>query len=355
MRVWTLSLGCSLLFLACDSGTPAPEKQPEPAAPAAPAELAWSTYTSAEGGFKVDLPGTPKQTTEKFGTIDYHDASVDLADRGVNVSVTWSALPFEQVEIGETEAMLDAAVTGMTKRVAGKNEVETRAIDIEHHPGREFQISADIQGKPAHLRVRLFVIHDRLLRVVIRTGDKDRFKDESEKILASFALTPEYSAKHAEVVKFDWKPYKAPDGSFTAKFPVEVPRLAADKTDDTEFTTITASALNSYAVFVVGYFNEPGDAKKLKPDELFATLREGAAAATDAKLVGKPEPAPLGKIPGEKFTLVSNGGLMNIECRTYLHGNRMYFLQAQRPHNSSVGQAELDTFFAGFAPTTKKK
>jgi len=347
-------LGCSLLLLACDSAAPPPPAEPASVAAAAPAPLEWSPYTSVDGGFRVDLPGKPKQSVEKFGEIDYHDASVELASREVSVSVTWSDLPAAQVEIGETEAMLDAAVTGMIKRVAGKLEGEVKSIDIEHHPGREFQIGADLRGKPAHIHVRLYVVHDRLLRIVLRTGTADAFKAESEKLLASFALTPEFSAAHAEVVKFDWKPWKAPDGSFTAKFPVATPRLVVDESSDLEVSTVTGSADRSYAVFLVGWFDQPADTPNSEPEELFASLRDSAAAATNSKVVGTPEPAPLGKIPGERFNLESEGGLMKVEGRLYLVGKRLYFLQARRPHNSSVAQAELDVFFAGFSPGKKK-
>lgn len=43
--------------------------------------------------------------------------------------------------------------------------------------------------------------------------------------------------------------------------------------------------------------------------------------------------------------LESAGGLMTIDGRIYLAGNRLYFLQARRPRNSTVAQAELDVFF----------
>lgn len=350
-------LGCLLLLLAC-CGDPPPAdaaKQPADIAPAAPAPIEWSPYTSVDGGFKVELPGKPRESTEKFGEIDYHDATVELPSRDASVSVTWSDLPLDQVEIGDTEPMLDAAVAGMIKRVAGKLDGEVKPVEIEHHPGRDFAIAAQLHGKPAVMRVRLFVIHDRLLRVVVRTGPDRTFAAEADKVLASFALTPEFSAKHAEVVKFDWKEWKAPDGSFSAQFPVATPRVVTDKSGELEISTAVGSALQSYAVFVVGWFDQPGDARSLKPDELFTTLRDSAAAATNSKIVGTPEPAPLGKIPGQKFTLVSEGGLMKIDGRIYLNGNRMFFLQAQRPHNSSVEQAELDKFFAGFKPAAGKK
>ena len=75
--------------------------------------------------------------------------------------------------------------------------------------------------------------------------------------------------------------------------------------------------------------------------------------STGAVLVGKAEPAPLGKIPGEKYLLESDGGLMHVEGRTYLIGKRLFFLQAQRPKNSPAPQSEFDTFFASFVPAKK--
>lgn len=258
-----------------------------------------------------------------------------MPGRDVSISVTWSALPGVDVELGDTEGMLDAAVDAPAARSSARQSPRTSSVD----------------GKPSKFRVRLFVVHDRLFRIVVRTGDKEDYTADTDKLIGSFALTPEYVAAHTEVVNFDWKPYTPPDGSYTAKFPVATPRSTTETENGLEITTVVASAERSYAVFVIGSFEVPSDTAKLKPTELFDRLRDGVAGATGAMLVGKAEPAPLGKIPGEKFILESDGKLRHIEGRTYLIGKKLYFLQAQRPHNSTVAQAEFDTFFAGFAPS----
>lgn len=347
-----LVLLCSLG--ACNGGAPppAPKAAAKPAGPAAPAADGWVAHTSKEGGFTIQLPGTPKLEDPSVGGIDYHDASVTLPGRDVTVAVTWNALPGADVEVGDTEGMLDAAVKGLTSQAGGTLIGAPKLVNVDHHPGRDFQLTAPVDGKPAKFRVRLFVVHDRLFRIVVRTGEKEDYGAETEKLLASFALTPEFAAAHTEVVKFDWKPYVAPDGSFTAKYPVATPRVTTETVNGFTVTTVVGSADRSYAVFVIGYFDEP--AGDLKPEQLFATLRDSAAAATGSKLVGKAESAPLGETPGEKFVLESEGGLMHIEGRTYLHGKRLFFLQAQRPRNSSVEQAEFNTFFDGFVLGPKK-
>ncbi|MDC0672965.1 hypothetical protein [Nannocystis radixulma] len=340
---------------ACDSGQPAPKAAPEPvkavapepAKPPPPPPLEWAPYTDADGGLKIQLPGKPKVEVVNAGGFDFHDASVALPGR--DVSVTWSDLPGADVEVGDTEGMLDGAIKGLTVQAGGSLVGAPKPVFVEHHPGRDFEVEALVDDQRMRFRVRLFVVHDRLFRIVVRTGGGEQFA-ETEKVLASFGLLPEFATRHTEVVKFDWKPFKAPDGSFTAKFPVAAPRVTTNKVDDLDVTTVVGSALLSYAVFVIAYYDLSPDDQKKKPEEVFPALIERGANVTNTKLVGTPEAAPLGKIAGQKFTLASNGGLMHIEGRAYVQGKRVYFVQAQRPTNSTVEQAEFDTFFTGFVP-----
>jgi hypothetical protein len=183
------------------------------------------------------------------------------------------------------------------------------------------------------------------------------FDIETDKMFASFALTPEFSAKHSEVIKFDWIPFKPADGKYTADFPVAAPHVTTEKQpsgdQQLDVTTVVGSAERSYSVFMLGHFDLPPAAKAQKPEQLFDLGRTGAAASAKAKLVGAPEPSPLGKLPGEKYKLESEGGLMTIDGRSYIDGGRFYFLMALRPRNSKVEQVELDKFFASFAPAGK--
>ena len=357
------SLGFALILLAgsgaCDSGTPPPAKPtPEvtkaatPPPPATPAPGTWAPHTS-KGGFTVELPGTPTLKDAKAGGIAYHEAEVKVPGRDVSITVIWSPLPGEDVEVGDTEGMLDAAVEGLIKGAGGTMVGEAKLVNVDHHPGRDFTVTAPVDGKPNNFRVWMLVVHDRLFRIVVRTGEKEDYTADADKIIRSFALTPEYAAEHAEVVKFDWQPFTSPDGGFTAKFPVAKPRVTTDDADGLAVTTVVGSAHPSYAVFVIGHFEVPADASKLKAAALFDKLREGVAVSTGAVLVGKAESAPLGKIPGEKYLLESDGGLMHVEGRTYLIGKQLFFLQAQRPKNSPAPQSEFDTFFASFVPAKK--
>lgn len=339
---------------ACDGGAPAAkdgpdakkEAAPEPPKEAAPAGIEWVTHKSP-GGCTIQLPGKPKLEDVNVGGFDFHDASVSLPGRDVSVSLTWSDLPKHDVEVGDTEGMLDGAVHGLTKQSGGTLVGAPKLVSVEQHPGREFEVEAKVDGKPTKFRVRLYVIHDRLFRIVVRTGDKENFSAEADKLMASFALDPEFAKAHAEVVTFDWKPYSAPDGSFTAKFPVVAPTVITRKVKDIDVTTVVGSAANSYAVFSVGYYDEPV-AKKQTEEEKFAALIDHCMAVTRTKLVGTPEAASLGKIAGRKFTLESEGGLMQIDGRAFLNGKRHFCIQAQRPRNSTVAQSELDTFLTGF-------
>lgn len=362
MQRVALALG---LVAACDSAT-SPQPDTGAAAPAAAPVDTWVTHTDADGGFTVRLPGAPKIETSKVptdaGEFELHTAGYEVPFHDIYIAVMWSPLPPLLVEIGDTEKMLDGGVDGMKTSVNGTLDGPAKTIELEHHPGREVSLTAAVDGRTAKARARMYVVHDRLFQILVAAEASEKYDAETDKLFASFALTPEFSAKHGEVVKFDWQPFTPPDRRYTAKFPVAAPRETTEKqtVDGQELTTTTivASAERSYSVFMLGHFELPPAAKAMPPEQVFALGRNGAAAAAKAKVVGAPESSKLGDLPGEKYKLESEGGLMTIDGRSYLDGNRFYFLMAVRPRNSRVEQAELDTFFASFAPAApaaKKK
>jgi len=355
-------LALAALLPACDHNSPSQTTSVTgPSAPTTPPADGWIDHLDAEGGFTVRLPGKPKLETAKVpteaGEFELHTAGYEVPFRDIYVAVMWSPLPQILVEIGDTEKMLDGGVDGMLRSIQGTLAEPARSIALEQHPGRDVRLTASVDGKQARARARMYVVHDRLFQMLVASEASEQYDIEIDKLFASFTLTPEFAAKHSELLKFDWQPYKSADGKFTAKFPVAAPRVTTEKqtTDgqELETTTIVGSAERSYAVFMVGHFDLPASAKGQKPEQLFVLGRDGAAASAKAKLVGTPEPSPLGKLPGEKYKLESEGGLMSIDGRSYIDGDRFYFLMALRPRNSKVDQTELDTFFAGFEPKGK--
>lgn len=349
----------ALLVPACDHNSPS-QTTSVAATPAPPADT-WVDHLDAEGGFSVRLPGKPTISTAKIpteaGEFELHSANYEVPFRDIYVAVMWSALPAVLVEIGDTEKMLDGGVDGMVSSINGTLAEPARHIELGDHPGREVRLTASVDGKQAKARARMFVVHDRLFQMLVASESSEMYDPEIDKLFASFTLTPDFAAKHGEILRFDWKPYAPPDAKFTARFPVAVPRVTTEKQttggQELETTTIVGSAERSYAVFMVGHFELPASVKGQTPEQLFALGRDGAAASAKAKIVGTPEPSPLGKLPGEKYKLESEGGLMTIDARSYIDGDRFYFVMALRPRNSKVDQTELDTFFAGFEPKGK--
>lgn len=342
-------------YAACDSAPAQPAAAPQPVD-------TWVAHTDADGGLTVRLPVAPtvmptQKVPTEAGDFDLHTATAEVPNRDIYMAVTWTPLPALLVEVGETERMLDDGVQGMVKSVNGKLSGPPEHILLDHHPGREIRMTASVDGKAINARARNYVVHDRLFQLLVAYGPSEPYDSEIDKMFASFALTPEFAARHSEVVKFDWKEFKPADGKFTAKFPVEAPRVSTEKQtvgdQQLDVTTVVASAQRSYAVFVVGHFDLPAAAKALKPEQLFELGRNGAASSTTSKLVGAAEPSPLGKLTGEKYKLESEGGLMTIDARSYIDGDRFYFVMALLPRNSKVDQTEVDTFFTSFTPSGK--
>lgn len=360
-RVQRLALAACVPLACTDASKPAGADTPPPAQTPAPPTDGWLDHTDADGGFTVRLPGAPTVEIAKVptdaGEFELHTWNLQVPRRDIYIAVMWSALPPLLVEVGDTEKMLDGGVDGMLKSINGTLSEAPKHIELDHHPGRDVRLTVSVGGKQAKARSRLFVVHDRLFQMLVVMESSEQYDIEVDKFFDSFKLTPDFAAKHGEVLTFDWQTYKSPDGKFSAKFPVADPRVTTEKQtqagQELETTTIVASAQRSYAVFMVGHFDLPAAVKGQKPEQLFELGRSGAASSAKARVVGAAEPSPLGKLPGEKYKLESEGGLMTIDGRSYIDGNRFYFVMALRPRNSKVDPAELDTFFAGFEPKGK--
>jgi TonB family protein len=167
-----------------------PPPPPPPAAEYNP--KAWKEFSSAEGRFSVLLPGTP---TEK---VEFHDSPVGKLEVHIFTLRTFAEYLVMYVEYppnieeeGNVRAFLDRIRDGSLEGVNG-TLLEEKDISFEGHPGRFMR--AQIVDDHV-IRVRIFVVKNRLYQVGVIMRDKDapqgilKFNEETAtKFLDSFKL-----------------------------------------------------------------------------------------------------------------------------------------------------------------------
>jgi hypothetical protein len=146
------------------------------------------TFTSAEGGFTVRMPGDPKHTTQPVpspaGAMTMHTFEAD-ADNGACV-VSYADLPQEPADL---KNFFDATRDGVVKGVNGRLVAE-KDIFVSGRPGREIAIDAPAPGGTGTLRMidKVFVAKNRMFQVMLGMELGAKLTPKQQEFLDSFAL-----------------------------------------------------------------------------------------------------------------------------------------------------------------------
>ena len=154
--------GCVLALLAVTAGCQKP--------------IEWQNYTSKEGNYSAQMPGTPKSQSQQEAGLTVHADTVELSNGAYAVSYTDlpKGAPFD----------LDGAVKGVVSGMKGEL-VQSKEITLEGKPGREFTFK--IPGKGAGA-ARLFVKDGRLYQLIVAGSNVDLSSDDVQKFFTSFKL-----------------------------------------------------------------------------------------------------------------------------------------------------------------------
>ncbi|HEX9814668.1 MAG TPA: hypothetical protein VGB31_06945 [Myxococcota bacterium] len=145
----------------------------------------WLEIRSNEGGFSIEMPAIPAETTRQVetaaGPIALRSRELDHED--FKYIVSYSDYPGEFLAANGPEAILDAAKDGAA--VAGEL-LEERAISLGENSGR-FLVLLDTSGERV-LQIRLLLVGRRLYQFGVVTPRQDRSANEVARFLDGFAL-----------------------------------------------------------------------------------------------------------------------------------------------------------------------
>jgi hypothetical protein len=130
----------------------------------APEAPAWSEFSTAEGRFKVLMPGIPVSQTL---TLEMHNARIVhhsylSSKRGVTCVVDYVDLAPEVVDPNHAKILFDEARDQFIKDSQGKLATET-PISLEGYPGREVRLH--VYGGEAV--ARFYLVGDRFYQLAI--------------------------------------------------------------------------------------------------------------------------------------------------------------------------------------------
>ncbi|MBT3362408.1 MAG: hypothetical protein HN929_09605 [Chloroflexi bacterium] len=147
---------------------------------------AWEEYTSTDGSFSVQMPGTPVEETDSLdtvvGNIDIYAFSVENSDAAY--AVVYSDYPQSMIDQSNVQDMLDDACSGAVEGAQGSMNSQT-SITYSSYPGREINLTT---SNDTIITQRMYVVGNRLYQLLIETEAGDASSSNVAKFLDSFEL-----------------------------------------------------------------------------------------------------------------------------------------------------------------------
>jgi hypothetical protein len=147
------------------------------------------TFTSAEGRFTIQFPGTPMQDSATASAGTLYKFSVSSDDNNIDYMVTYSDNP-NFVNRAPQDILLGAR-DGAVKAVDGATLTSDAAIDLNGVPGRAFTTTDKDGGSYA---THIFLVGNRLYQLLV-ASNKDHPAAQTEQFMNSFHITVGTDAK----------------------------------------------------------------------------------------------------------------------------------------------------------------
>jgi hypothetical protein len=147
----------------------------------------WQEVSSEEGRYSVVMPGAPTQTTDTGqtpgGSADVHYAVSEGQGRQYGVSyVDYPAGFFEGLSLN----VISENMSKMLSSQNGYSILGDSAVRAGGHEGRELR--AESQDGKTSMRIRLFVVKDRMYDVTVLGAGEEAFSPEPDKFFDSYTL-----------------------------------------------------------------------------------------------------------------------------------------------------------------------
>jgi len=146
-------------------------------------------FKSEAGKFSLTVPAPMNEKTQEVetgaGKITVHMYLSEIAS-GAYLAF-YSDYPAEAVKQVGAKSILDNARDGAANNIKGKVTRE-KEVELDGHPGREFDVEAKLNGADVKITARLFLVDNRLYMVYVAYKVEQGSAEEIDKFLNSFKL-----------------------------------------------------------------------------------------------------------------------------------------------------------------------
>jgi hypothetical protein len=144
-------------------------------------------FTSAEGKFTAQMPGTPTEKTQMAAGITFKMYMVETRSGGMVVGV--ADMP---IGANESEAMiqqrLDGARDGAVKNINGTLAGSSQITLAGKYPGRE--LTANLPENKGILKARIYLVGARMYQVMVLGNAAYVNSENAGKFFDSFSVNP---------------------------------------------------------------------------------------------------------------------------------------------------------------------
>lgn len=147
--------------------------------------LAWETFTSPDGSFTVDMPGTAVEEIQAIptdvGSIDTYFYTVDNVTEAYIVS--YSDFPEDIVALTDADTLLQGTKEGV---VGTSTIISEKDVTVQGYPALELVLESPEDG--FSFRVLLIVQNNRLFQVLMVVDIADVNNSDYDPFFDSFTL-----------------------------------------------------------------------------------------------------------------------------------------------------------------------
>lgn len=324
----------------------------------APGPVPAKPFVSEAGGFRVELPGTPKEQVRTadspLGPLEFHIFVVTHG--GATYSASYNEFP-EAIALSEPDRALEGGVEGALKNTKGKLLVK-RDIAIGGHPGKEFTSRVPgLLGTTQSYRARIYLVGTRLYQVVLCGPEEAISGEAGERVFKSFALLkpppPPAPVKPLEA----GKAFASEGGRFRVRFP-RAPREVVQKVPSPAGPIEVHMAVvdKGDVAFFASYNDYEFDPAAFDYDAVLEGVVQGSVESSKATLRSKRD-IRLGSHPGKAYEAalkLPDGRPATCRARIYMVEKRLYqvlVVEAEGKEDPKATAAFLESFALLKPPT----
>jgi hypothetical protein len=193
-KLGLISVAIAPLMIACTSTAEKPDTKTDGGTETSKeTKSGWETYTSADGGFSIDMPGTPTPSQQDVPLPNGKTAPLKIASidkKQIAYFVGHIDYPADVIDkTADPQELLSNSIEGAVGAFDGQTGLQQKATTVDGVPCRSFSTNGKVEGQDAQAE-GVFCFENNRLYEVFALGEKsDKFAAEVEPFISSFKIT----------------------------------------------------------------------------------------------------------------------------------------------------------------------